>query len=256
MRGTPDRTETRTAGTVKTAAIGICSALLLGTAVWFGWTATHPTHHPLVASGQSTTSPVGSATPAPASTGPTSGRKVGGVPVEPSGHATDTYINQTFTAPASDVSSPGVGGRLVISSIDVNAPIDVVHLDGEAMAIPNLTSQVGWLDGTAAFGDVTGASVIAGHVADDSDIPGALWQLKNIHIGATITWINPSGHKANFKVSSMASYPRTIGVPASVFRTDGPHTLNLITCFDKITFPDGGFHYTRNLVVTARQVTS
>lgn len=244
----------------KSVLLGLCSSILIGAAIWLGWTATHPTQAdrtPPSGSQTSSTVPTGTATPpATPSHSPERGAVVHGVPLEPTGHATDRFVNQPYSAPTNSVSTPGAGGHLLIPSLRISAPIDVVQLDNGVMTIPNLTSQVGWLQGTAAFGDVTGASVIAGHVADDSDIPGALYKLKDLRAGAKIIWISPKGTRAVFVMVTAASYPRgTSGLPASIFRTDGPHVLNLITCFDKQTYGNGGFHYLRNLVVTARAIS-
>jgi hypothetical protein len=44
-------------------------------------------------------------------------------------------------------------------------------------------------------------------------------------------------------------------VPGTVFRTDGPHLLHLVTCTNRRSTGGGGFHYADNLVVTAREVS-
>ena len=49
---------------------------------------------------------------------------------------------------------------------------------------------------------------------------------------------------------SVRRYSRRTGLPADLFRTDGPRVLHLVTCARRVR-RGGGFHYTDNLVVTA-----
>ncbi|WP_183407012.1 class F sortase [Nocardioides marmorisolisilvae] len=146
---------------------------------------------------------------------------------------------------------PGAGGTLRIPSLGIAAPIDAVGLDGTAMAVPNDVERVGWLTSTARAGDVVGASVLAGHVSDEHDRPGALHPLIRIKLGARIFWTTPSGDTASFRVVRIRLVPRAQGLPAAMFSAASRRELNLVTCAVRVTTPQGGFHYTSNLVVTA-----
>ncbi|MCW2857704.1 MAG: hypothetical protein JWR52_3319 [Marmoricola sp.] len=168
----------------------------------------------------------------------------------PVGSVRPRFLHNTYRAPSGLV-VPGAGGTLRIPSLGVSAPVDVVGLDGTTMAIPNNPRRVGWLRTTATLEDLVGASVLSGHVSDERDVPGALARLGALRPGAVIVWI-AHGVERRFVVSGIARYPRSQGVPASVFRTDGAHVLNLVTCTDRVATPGGGFHYRSNLVVTAR----
>jgi hypothetical protein len=147
---------------------------------------------------------------------------------------------------------PGAGGALRIPSLGISAPVDAVGLDGGAVAIPDDPHRVGWLRTTATDADRTGSSVLAGHVSDDHDVPGALGTLDRIWLGAVIVWTGVNGRAHRFVVVRVDRYPRTRGVPAAVFGTGGAHLLRVVTCTDRRTTTGGGFHYTSNLVVTAR----
>jgi hypothetical protein len=168
----------------------------------------------------------------------------------PDAAARPLYLHRSYRAPARLVSA-GAGGSLRIPSLGVTAPVDSVGLDGATMAIPDDPHRVGWLRTTATAEDLAGASVLSGHVSDEHDVPGALARLGDLRTGAVIVWI-AHGVERTFIVTGIAHYPRTRGVPASVFRTDGAHVLNLVTCNDRATTARGGFHYRSNLVVTAR----
>jgi sortase (surface protein transpeptidase) len=170
--------------------------------------------------------------------------------LEPSGVASPKYLTRDYVAPKGTVAAPGSAGELRVPSLGIDAPVAETHLDGEVMAVPNDTHEVGWLNTTASFQDAIGATVIAGHVANDANTPGALWPLKDAKVGTEILWTQ-KGVTERYKVVSMAFYDRATGLPPSVFNLGGAHVLNLITCATRIVYPDGSWHYTQNLVVTA-----
>lgn len=142
-------------------------------------------------------------------------------------------------------------GALRIPSLKVSAPISAVGVKKGSMNIPGSGSRLGWLRSTAQAADVIGAAVIAGHVADRSGRPGALSKLTKIKRGAVVVWVDAAGRSHRYKVTSVKRYPRAKALPASVFRTDGDPVLRLVTCTRKVKLA-GGYHYTHNLVVTAR----
>lgn len=121
------------------------------------------------------------------------------------------------------------------------------------MAVPSDPSRVGWFNRSARIEDVIGATVIAGHVSDRQDRPGALFRLKSIQRGDIIT-ITKGGQTFRFEVTGLRSYSRNQQLPSNLFTTAGPHVLHLITCTGRASTASGRFHYTKNLVVTARAV--
>lgn len=182
------------------------------------------------------------------------GAPIDGVKTQPSSRVNDAFLDKPYVAPAGAVSASGVAGRLRIPALRISAPIDVTRLADGVFAVPNNTGQVGWLKETAHRTDLAGSSVIAGHVSNDSNVPGALWNLHKAKVGELIYWSTKSGRTV-FKITAIHSYSRTSGVPYSTFTTTGPHTLHLVTCANRVVYPDGHWHYTNNLVVTAKVVS-
>ncbi|MBO9523019.1 MAG: class F sortase [Nocardioidaceae bacterium] len=153
-------------------------------------------------------------------------------------------------APARDA---GLAGLLRIRAAGIRARVEEVGMRGEEMVVPDAPDRIGWLRRSARAGDVIGSSVIAGHVSDDADRPGPFAGLDGVRPGARVEWRDADGRSRWFRVTAVAAYPRSTGLPASVFRTDGPHLLRLVTCTRRIDLRNGGFHYADNLVVTARE---
>lgn len=144
------------------------------------------------------------------------------------------------------------GMRLQVPGVGVDAPVHRVGLDGGAMAVPGDVRRVGWLGSSAAPGDPMGSAVFSGHVSSRTGRPGAFGRLRLVERGQRVRWV-AGGRTHTYVVTSVRRYSRRAGVPAAVFRTDGPAVLNLVTCAGRVT-TDTGFHYTQNLVVTARRV--
>jgi hypothetical protein len=71
-------------------------------------------------------------------------------------------------------------------------------------------------------------------------------------MGDKVRW-TVGGRTQVFEVRGVRRYRRAAGVPGELFRTDGPRLLHLITCANRVR-RGGGFHYTDNLVVTAKRL--
>jgi hypothetical protein len=187
---------------------------------------------------------------------PSGPARADGEPTYPTARTQPRYLNRPYVAPE----DPGPArrpsaGELRIPRIGVRAPVDPVGLDRGTMAIPNDRHRLGWLTASAAAGDLLGSSVVSGHVSDRSDRPGALWRLEEARVGDLVRWTEPGGRVHRFVVRSVRRYARRGGVPGTVFRTDGPHLLHLVTCTNRRSTGGGAFHYADNLVVTAREVS-
>jgi hypothetical protein len=130
-----------------------------------------------------------------------------------------------------------------------------VGWDGDTLAVPNDPRTVGWFTPSAHREDLIGTSLVAGHVADTDGRPGALAPLVGARVGDVVVWRDALGRALRFRVVSIRRFPRAGGLPLSLLRPDGPHTLQLVTCTHRI--PRGeGFHYTDNLVVSAVQMAT
>lgn len=153
--------------------------------------------------------------------------------------------------PVAGRSRAGTVARLVIPSRAIDAPVVPVRFAGAQLRIPPSVAEVGsWVDG-AHLADAVGTTVLVGHVSDDHDHPGVLGRLRGVRVGAQVQVVPEHGTARRFVVTRVRSYAKD-GLPRSVFAQTGPHRLVLITCTQRVTLPGGGFHYARNLVVTAR----
>ncbi len=135
-------------------------------------------------------------------------------------------------------------GELRVDRVGVRVSVRSVGLDDGVIAVPRGRRSVGWLSSTASPGDVTGASVLSGHV---SDVRGGLGGLRRVRAGDVVRW-----GSERFEVTGVRRYPRRSGLPAELFRTDGRRVLHLVTCAGLRRGRSGRTYYADNLVVTAR----
>ncbi|MEJ7796303.1 MAG: class F sortase [Nocardioides sp.] len=184
--------------------------------------------------------------------GPTETETLEGPAYVPTDRAQPRYLDRFYRAPVTTARRVS-GGTLSIDRLAIRAPVVGVGLDRGTMAIPGNRHEVGWLSTTAGPGDVLGSSVISGHVSDRRDRPGALWRLKDARRGDVIRWTSAVGTSHRYVVRSVRRIPRTRGVPADLFRTNGPRLLHVVTCTNRRSTA-GGFHYRDNLVVSAKKI--
>jgi hypothetical protein len=138
-------------------------------------------------------------------------------------------------------------------AIGLRAHVYTTGLTDGRMRLPGDVSEVGWLHKSAGAGDMIGTTVIAGHVSDRHDIPGALYHLSRAQHGQRVA-ITQAGHTYRFKVVASATFPRDQTLPRRYFTTEDRHRLVLISCTGRVVFPNGHFHYTRYQVVVANQI--
>jgi hypothetical protein len=139
------------------------------------------------------------------------------------------------------IEMPGIGLHALVLTERVSA--------GQ-MTLPGDVRNVGWLRKSAAVSDKIGTAVIAGHVSDRHDNPGAMFNLSRAHAGQRIT-IRHTGKSYRFTVVDTATFDRDHRLPHRYFTTTGRHRLVLISCTHRVTRADGHFHYTRYQVVVA-----
>ena len=121
------------------------------------------------------------------------------------------------------------------------------------MVLPGNVHEVARLKKSAGFGDKIGATVVAGHVSDRHDRPGAMWRLSSARPGQRIK-VMQGGERFTFVVTGKKTFDRRHRVPQRYFSTTGRHRLVLVSCTDRMVYRNGHFHYTRYVVVVARQV--
>jgi hypothetical protein len=141
------------------------------------------------------------------------------------------------------------------ASLGISAPASMVGVRGHAVAVPADVAELGQVEPSAGLSDLIGTTVIVGHVSDDHDAPGAFYRLADARRGQIVR-IRHAGRTYRYRVTSIRTYARAQNghPPASVFSTTGPHRLALISCTDKVVYPDGHFHYLDNVVVMAKAI--
>jgi LPXTG-site transpeptidase (sortase) family protein len=146
------------------------------------------------------------------------------------------------------------GSRLVIPSIDVDASIIAVGVDGSgAMGMPSNGWDVGWYDFSALPGQ-PGNSVMTGHV-DYYDVGAAVfWRLRDLGSGDEVeVYLPEGGGVAIYQVTEVESYDAGTAPLDAIIGPTTDDVLTLITC-------DGSFNpsmreYDHRLVVRAELVS-
>ncbi|MDH2413348.1 SdrD B-like domain-containing protein [Nocardioides sp. CER19] len=142
------------------------------------------------------------------------------------------------------ISMPGVG---------MHATVRTEGVVRRQMRLPGDVSEVGWLRKSADFGDKIGTAVVGGHVSDRHDRPGAMFRLGRAHTGQRITVVR-GGTRYHYEVVGKKTYDRRTRLPQRYFATTGRPRLILVSCTDRVVYANGHFHYTRYVVVIAKQL--
>lgn len=169
-------------------------------------------------------------------------------------HYRAPIVNGGYSGTIRRLGAAGAAGvvptRIRMPAIGLDALVFPEHIAAGQMTLPADVAEVGWLRRSAAPGDAIGTTVIAGHVSDWYDDPGALYLLDRAHRGERVT-VTTGGASYRFTVSATATFLRGHRLPQRYFATAGRHRLVLISCTGKVVYPDGHFHYTRYQVVVA-----
>jgi sortase (surface protein transpeptidase) len=118
--------------------------------------------------------------------------------------------------------------RLLVPSISVDAPVEPVGMDAQGrMGTPSQSSKVAWYRLGSAPGDV-GDAVLAGHL-DWTSGPAVFWYLGRMRKGDEITVVRSDGSSVKFVTDSSSTVPYDSSTD-SLFTSDGPPSITLITC--------------------------
>ncbi|MBJ7452589.1 MAG: class F sortase, partial [Blastococcus sp.] len=143
-------------------------------------------------------------------------------PVTPLVTARDASPAEPLTVPAP--------ARISAPSLGVDAPIDPVGIDPDGqMELPDDVSRVGWY----RFGPEPGAdgsAVLAGHVDDEEQGPGALFRLQDAAVGDELTVTDAAGTATRWRVVSRELITKQVLPVDRIFARDGAPRLTLITC--------------------------
>lgn len=186
------------------------------------------------------------ASPTPASAGPTTTGSPTGSPQASTGSAGSAGSNGPTIA--ADRSFEPTMVR--VPAIGVSAPVVPTSVDGRgALGIPEDPREVGWWSGGAAPGSPYGTTLLAGHVDSASKGLGSLVDLSRAPIGARVTVTGADGTSQAYRVVARRSYPKATLPTRELFRQDVPARLLLVTCGGQFDRSTG--HYERNVVVFA-----
>jgi sortase (surface protein transpeptidase) len=143
--------------------------------------------------------------------------------------------------------------RIEAPELGVTAPVDPVGIAGDGqMELPEDVARVGWY----RFGPepgTAGNSVIAGHVDDREQGPGALFPLRTAEPGEEITVTDAAGETTRWRVVSREVIEKDVLPLDEIFRRDGPPRLVVLTCGGP--FLPEFRSYRDNVVVVAEPVS-
>jgi len=146
--------------------------------------------------------------------------------------------------------------HLRISTIGVDAPLVGVGLeaDGETMEIPDQVAEVGWYDpeGLGVTPGAPGTAVLAGHVDSRRQGRGALYDLRDLQVGAHVEIDLSDGNTQRWRITDIIQYPKDVLPYDDVFVWSGPARLAVITCGGE--FDRTARSYTDNIVAYAEPI--
>jgi hypothetical protein len=152
----------------------------------------------------------------------------------------------------------------VIPSLGVDAPLIPTGATGEvgtaSLTIPNDVHTVVWWNGTVTDGARTvyedapkpgqpGVALIAGHIDSATAGPGALYDLKDLSVGATVEVVDSERQVSTWTVSTPPQTALKTELPPALWVTTGPPRLALVTCGGPFDSATG--HYLDNVIVWA-----
>ncbi|WP_226345181.1 class F sortase [Agilicoccus flavus] len=167
--------------------------------------------------------------------------------------AADPRAEPTGRSPSGAPSEPpaptrGRPDRLVVESLGIDAPIDVVDLDpAGALVVPGDPGRVGRWAGGADADDDAGTMLLAGHVDADGRL-GALHALARAAPRARVLTTDAAGAVTSWRVVALESLDKD-DVPE--FGRSGPHRLVVVTCGGEVRRTPAAATYEDNVLLTA-----
>lgn len=174
------------------------------------------------------------------------GRGLGGSPAPT---AVPLPPTETVTVTAVPTPKPSPPTRLIVRSLEIDAPVVDIDLSTDAvLEPPSDPDLVGWWTGSAKIGATKGRTVITGHTVHDGD--GALNELPRLKKGATVQVASYSGLRSYRVTDNLyATYEDVAKHAEDVFgqseRSPGGARLILITCTDF----DGRIYHGNSIIV-------
>jgi sortase A len=138
-----------------------------------------------------------------------------------------THTSVAATATVTTVSPPA---WLIIPSINVNAPVTNVGVNGQgALGVPADATHVAWYKDGPRPGEL-GAAVIDGHLDTIHTSQAVFYNLGKLAPGDKVEVRTTNNQTVSFTVTRVAEYPYNASTTDIFSATDGGADLNLITC--------------------------
>jgi hypothetical protein len=153
-------------------------------------------------------------------------------------------------AAASEPGGPAAPLRIRLPGLGVDAAVVPVGVDpsGE-MTVPEEVASVGWYRFGPAPGAAAGSSVLAGHVDDRVQGPGAFYRLVELQAGQPVLVTLADGTELTFRVRTVERIAKPELPVQAIFDRAGAPRLTLITCGGEFDRAAGSFR--DNVVVRA-----
>ncbi|MHA3702675.1 sortase domain-containing protein [Jatrophihabitans sp. YIM 134969] len=172
-----------------------------------------------------------------------------GGPSEPAMASTTVSAPSSPTPPVTSLPvAPFVPTSVTFTAFHVHAAVDPVLTTGGVLNPPDDTSRVGWWSAGSLAHSTRGTTVIVGHV-DGPSGPGSLYRLVHARAGDRITVAGNNGSEVTYQVTSLEYHGKGEPLPVSLFATDGPPRLVVVSCGGPFDRSDD--EYRDNVVVQA-----
>lgn len=154
--------------------------------------------------------------------------------------------------PAAAPSTDAVAAPARLDVPDLGTGLDVVPVgvdDSGALQVPADPRVAGWWSSGAVPGAAQGSTVLAAHVDAAGVGAGPLSRLLRAPLGTVLDVVTADGTTVRYAVTERRTYAKDAGLPAELFRADGPARLVVITCSGAFDTTTG--RYADNAVVIA-----
>jgi len=136
----------------------------------------------------------------------------------------------TSSAPAPVAPSGFVPKRLVVPSLEIDAPLVPESVDGEgALGLPENPARLAWWRGVRA-GTGAGSVLVAGHLDMQGYGWGPLARIVDLEQGDRAVLRGPHGATATYVLRGVTTIEKKSLPHAGFFGSDGPERLVLVTC--------------------------
>lgn len=156
------------------------------------------------------------------------------------------------TRPRSQVpTAPLADDRLVIPAVGVNAPVGTSGIADGELVLPSDVADTTMWDGSAPIDGDTGTILVAGHVDNVNQGPGAMWPLHLTEPGDAV-YLTRDGTVTRWKIVASQAVTKA-NLPQTLFTGKaGPRLLKLVTCGGQVVHDSAGRgSYVDNVVITA-----